>query len=78
MPLYDYSCDRCGGFRQFRPMSESRAAQACPVCGTACERPLSAPFLSGCLPVDGMPRPRNAQGRVPWRAACGLGCSHSH
>lgn len=78
MPFYDYACDRCGDFRLLRPMAESREPQACPVCGTACERAVSAPFLAGVLPPHGMTAPRNAQGRAPWRHVCGFGCSHPH
>ncbi len=78
MPIYDYRCTHCGEFRKIRPMSESRSPQPCPDCGEASQRLLSAPFLAG----DDQPRrPGGAQpgsGRVPWRTACGLGCSHSH
>lgn len=80
MPLYDYRCGSCGHFREFRPMTESAAARVCPICGVPAARLLSAPFLAGKGPNDGLlaTRPSN-QSRVPWRAACGLfGCSHSH
>ena len=78
MPMYDYHCARCGDFREIRPMAESRMPQACPDCGDACDRTLSAPFLAR----GDQPRPAGRQspgnGRVPWRTACGLGCSHVH
>lgn len=78
MPLYDYHCDRCGNFRDIRPMAESERPQPCPDCGVPSERVVSAPFLGGGgLP----PRPAGTapgQTRVPWRAACGFGCSHQH
>lgn len=78
MPMYDYRCTRCGNFREIRPMMESRTPRACPACGDASERVLSAPFLAGGDQqgrVEGR-HPSNA--RVSWRSACGLGCSHSH
>ncbi|OYU99053.1 MAG: hypothetical protein CFE45_14240 [Burkholderiales bacterium PBB5] len=78
MPLYDYQCPDCGDFREIRPMSESTSARPCPVCGTPSQRSLSAPFLGGGVPA-GWLRPAASNGqRVPWRAACGLGCSHAH
>ena len=78
MPLYDYRCASCGDFREFRPMTESRTPQACPDCGAPSARVLSAPFLAG---TDSNGRTVNrgqAQARVPWRHACGFGCSHAH
>ena len=78
MPFYDYRCDSCGDFREIRPMKESAQAQACPLCGEASERRLSAPFLAGNDSSGQAARPRGDQARVPWRMACGLGCSHSH
>ncbi|MBX9793502.1 MAG: zinc ribbon domain-containing protein [Burkholderiaceae bacterium] len=78
MPTYDYHCASCGDFREIRPMSESRTPQPCPDCGGASERLLSAPFLAR----GDQPRPAGGNspgnGRVPWRTACGLGCSHAH
>lgn len=77
MPLYDYQCPDCGDFREIRPMAESACAQPCPVCGTPAPRSLSAPFLGGASPGWLRPPASNGQ-RVPWRAACGLGCTHAH
>ncbi|MBP8301472.1 MAG: zinc ribbon domain-containing protein [Planctomycetes bacterium] len=78
MPIYDYHCAGCGAFREARPMAESRTPQPCPACGAASERAISAPFLAR----GDQPRPAASRspgnGRVPWRAACGLGCSHAH
>ena len=80
MPLYDYRCPACGEFRAFRPMAESTQPQACPGCGAAAERALSAPFLGGGGRPAGWLAPQQpaAGQRVPWRAACGLGCNHVH
>ncbi len=78
MPLYDYHCGSCGEFREFHPMSESGAPQVCPICNEVSERALSAPFLSGKGPNNLLANRRNDQTRVPWRTACGFGCSHAH
>lgn len=78
MPFYDYHCGSCGDFREFRPMTESSKSRVCPVCGTASERLISAPFLAGKDPSSTIANRPDGSGRVPWRAACGLGCSHSH
>jgi putative FmdB family regulatory protein len=84
MPMYDYRCAHCGDFREIRPMLESRTPRACPACGTLAQRVLSAPFLSGQDPYAGSgirPPPAaaaNDSGRVHWRSACGLGCTHQH
>ena len=78
MPFYDYRCERCGDFRDIRPMSQSALPQACPACGQASPRRLSAPFLAGQEPIRQAANPAGAQRRVPWRTACGLGCSHAH
>lgn len=71
MPLYDYQCRTCGNFRELRRMMEAGAPQPCPACGALAERLLSAPFLGGGEPN------RGDQGRVPWRATCGHGCTHA-
>jgi len=45
MPLYDYVCDACGAFREWRPMAQSDEAAACPSCGKPSSRSVSMPFL---------------------------------
>ncbi|MBK1616691.1 hypothetical protein CKO44_24945, partial [Rubrivivax gelatinosus] len=47
MPLYDYSCARCGAFRAFRPMAESARDTPCPQCAAPSARTLAAPMLGG-------------------------------
>ena len=76
MPLYDYRCERCGDFREFRPMRESSESRVCPVCGALSERVIAAPFLASAEPNSGMaPRPSHPTG---FPRACGHahGCSH--
>lgn len=51
MPVYDYSCEDCGTFTAFRPMSAFRDPCACPDCGADAQRAfLSAPALAGMDP----------------------------
>lgn len=80
MPLYDYRCERCGAFREFRPMSESATARPCPACALPSARALSAPFLGGNGASGWLtkPRPHTAARGSSWRAACGFGCTHAN
>lgn len=45
MPLYEYLCERCGGFAETRPLAEFAAPQPCPGCGAPAERALTLPSL---------------------------------
>jgi len=45
MPLYDYACDRCGPFRDWRPMSEAGLDADCPECGGPSPRQIAMPSL---------------------------------
>ncbi|MDE2253030.1 MAG: zinc ribbon domain-containing protein [Betaproteobacteria bacterium] len=76
MPIYDYSCKKCGNFREMLPMTESGVSRRCPICGDFAERMFSAPFLAGMSANGRNERPRNDPTRVPWRTACGFGCAH--
>lgn len=42
MPTYDYDCARCGGFEALRPSALRDEPAACPDCGGASPRVLSA------------------------------------
>jgi len=46
MPLYDYCCPECGGFRTWRRMSEAGDPSACPTCNTPARRTVVAPNLA--------------------------------
>lgn len=46
MPLYDYRCDDCGDFRNWRPMSESGDSIPCPSCELIVGRAVTAPSLA--------------------------------
>ncbi|UBF26272.1 zinc ribbon domain-containing protein [Kovacikia minuta CCNUW1] len=50
MPLYEFKCDDCGLFEQWRTMAESGNPASCPECQKAAKRIFSAPaLLSGSL-----------------------------
>jgi putative FmdB family regulatory protein len=46
MPLYDYGCDGCGPFREWRSMSEWQAKVPCPNCSLPAPRLVPAPMLA--------------------------------
>ena len=46
MPLYDYSCDSCGPFRDWQPMSAAGLPADCPDCGDPADRRITAPFIA--------------------------------
>jgi len=46
MPIYEYECESCGVFTDFRKMSESQEPSICPDCGELAERIMSAPSLA--------------------------------
>lgn len=45
MPLYDYTCARCGGFADSHPIAAYADPQPCPGCGALAERALTVPSL---------------------------------
>jgi putative FmdB family regulatory protein len=50
MPLYEFKCDECGLFDQWRTMAESSLPVACPSCEKLGKRIFSPPaLLSGSL-----------------------------
>jgi putative FmdB family regulatory protein len=72
MPLYDFRCPRCGDFRARGSIQSPGAPAACPACGAASAKLLSAPFLGGA--GGWLARPQAQGGRTNWRHACGFGC----
>jgi len=46
MPIYEYSCDRCGVFSQFEPVQSASEPRICPTCGLYAARIMSS-FSSG-------------------------------
>jgi len=53
VPLYEFRCNSCGVFEQWRTMSESSNPAYCPACEAPGQRIFSAPAvnLSGSLPL---------------------------
>lgn len=50
MPLYEFRCEPCGVFEEWRSMAESSAPAYCPSCAQLGRRIFSAPMLlSGSL-----------------------------
>jgi len=50
MPLYEFRCDQCGLFDEWRAMSECNDPAYCPSCQSPGRRVFSAPMLlSGSL-----------------------------
>lgn len=46
MPVYDYACDDCGCFQEFRSIEERNFPAACPVCEHEAVRLIIAPNLA--------------------------------
>ncbi len=46
MPLYDYACEDCGPFRDWRPMSNAAESVACPSCSGPAGRTIATPFIA--------------------------------
>ena len=59
MPYYDYQCETCGPFEQFRRMSEATQPMACPSCQQSARRVLSSPFLATMNPHSRIAHERN-------------------
>lgn len=50
MPIYDYTCEKCGGYDVFKSIKTYDGKDPCPKCGTIGERDYSnykAPMLIG-------------------------------
>lgn len=45
MPLYEFRCDACGSFEQWRTMAESSHPAFCPVCQAVAKRVFSPPAV---------------------------------
>jgi putative FmdB family regulatory protein len=50
MPLYPYTCQRCGDFQTWRSMSACDQPAACPRCGMLSRRAVAAPIILGMDP----------------------------
>ncbi len=78
MPLYDYDCEECGPFTEFRSMSRSADPMPCPTCGTAAERTLTAPFIADMNPNSRIAHQRNEKSAHEPKVVSGKPQGHSH
>lgn len=80
MPIYDYRCVQCGEFTALRKMSESDLAVACPNCGYASERMITAPQLAilGKAQRSACERNEKSAHEPAVRRRGGCGCSGAH
>jgi putative FmdB family regulatory protein len=46
MPRYDFTCEDCGQFQAWAPMSEAEKGSLCPCCNGNGARELSVPYIS--------------------------------
>ena len=45
MPIYDYSCDDHGNFRELHPLAANPPKRPCPECGKPCKKMIVAPSV---------------------------------
>lgn len=46
MPLYEFKCETCGVFEEWRSLAQSSEPAFCPACQTQGKRVISAPAIS--------------------------------
>ncbi|MEI9897205.1 MAG: FmdB family zinc ribbon protein [Chthoniobacter sp.] len=82
MPSYDYECQTCGTFTEFRPISERDVPASCMICDEPAPRVISAPNLALMNPLHRMAATRNERSRheprVGLKSSCcsGRSCVH--
>lgn len=78
MPIYEFSCRRCGTFSLLRTMAQRDAPAVCPTCRQAAARQVTAPNLSLMPAVTRTAMARNEKSRhepgVLNRHRCGSSC----
>jgi putative FmdB family regulatory protein len=83
MPVYEYQCEDCGDFSEFRVIAERNDPALCPTCGGPAPRSISAPFLAVMSPLQRMAASRNERSRHEPQVGSGRpccatgGCSHT-
>lgn len=82
MPVYEYECETCGVFPEFRAMDERDAPGVCAICEAEAPRIISAPNLAVMPPLHRMAAARNERSRheprIGLKTACcsGRTCTH--
>ncbi len=78
MPLYDYSCKKCGTFALRREVEDRNLPARCPECHATAGREISAPNLSLMAPQRRVAHARNEKSRhepmVTGTHSCSSGC----
>ena len=74
MPSYEYECQTCGVFTEFRAMDERDRPAACGICDGAAPRIISAPNLAVMQPMQRMAAVRNEKSqhepRIGMKTSC--------
>lgn len=82
MPNYEYECQTCGTFTEFRPISQRDLPACCAICDASAPRAVSAPNLAVMSPLHRMAASRNERSqhepRVGLKTSCCSGgrCTH--
>ena len=81
MPTYEYLCDACGPFTNFRPMAECDEPDDCPRCETSAPRVILTAPRFACMDVSSRKaHATNEQSRhapktsAEYKASHGAGC----
>ncbi len=81
MPIYEYECVECGVFSGLQPMSRAAQPAACPGCGAASPRIISAPYVAGMPRAQRQAWERNERSahepQVHRKSACGCRGAHT-
>jgi putative FmdB family regulatory protein len=67
MPLYQFACDRCGPFEEWRLYREAGGVGVCPRCGQAAPRTYAAPAVFGTAAAARAERAARAEPQVVMR-----------
>lgn len=59
MPLYDYGCNACGPFREWRSMAEWQTSVPCPHCAAPAHRLAAASMVAVLAPNNRIAHERN-------------------
>ena len=80
MPVYDYTCQRCGDFGCLRTIDERNLPAPCPHCAAVGQRLILAPSLALMNPLGRKAATTNEKSRHEPRIStghsCGSGCGH--
>jgi putative FmdB family regulatory protein len=78
MPVYDFTCVRCGDFRELLAIDERNQPVACPNCAGLSQRLILAPNLALMSPIKRKANAINEKSRHEPRMStghsCGSGC----